>query len=44
MQLAKARGEVHIGSDAVETIAARKAQKHAEKEAMRQKEHIKTIN
>ena len=41
IQLAKARGEVHIGSDAVEVIEARKASKQAKKEAMRQQEKAK---
>lgn len=38
IQLAKARGEAHIGSDAVEVIEARKAQKKAEKAAMQEKQ------
>jgi len=41
IQLAKARGEAHIGSDAVETIQQRKQAKQAQKEAMRQQELAK---
>ena len=41
IQLAKQRGEVHIGSDAVEAIEKRKEEKLAQKEAMRAKERQK---
>ncbi len=41
IQLAKQRGEAHIGSDAVEAIEKRKEKKLAQKEAMRDKERQK---